>query len=77
MRSNCGELKFQYNCYHCGKEVRMNTRDIVDFIGTRYYEIDRDDITSFFDKYDKSYNLCPECAREEGFDVNSFRGWED
>lgn len=72
-----GELKFEYNCNFCGKKVKMNTRDIIQFIGIRYGTPDGDQLEDFFTRYGKQYNLCPRCARDEGFDVDNFEGSEE
>lgn len=69
-------LRFQYKCYFCGKETRMNTNDIIDFIRNSNQE-DPDYLRMFFTEPGSKYNLCPKCAREEGFDVPYFEGWED
>lgn len=71
------DLKFKYNCNFCGKEVRMNTKDIIQFIGSRYGTPDGDQLDEFFSGIGINYNLCPECSRKEGFDVDDFEGWED
>ncbi len=71
------DLRFKYTCSFCMKEVRMNTKDIINFIGKRYGTPDGDQLDQFFDKYGKDYNLCTTCAREEGFEVDDFEGWED
>lgn len=71
------DLIFKYRCTFCGKEVKMNTKDIIDFIGKRYGVPDGDQLEEFFSGIGKNYNLCPQCAREEGFEVDDFEGWED
>jgi len=72
------ELRFQYKCAYCGKQVRMNHKDIIKFIGERYGTPDGDQLEDFFDSYGKSSNLCGKCARGEGFEkANDFEGWED
>ena len=70
-------MKFKYNCNFCKKEIRMNTKDIVKFIQNSIYDRqDIDDIVSFFDY--PNYNLCGECARQEGFEIAmDFEGWEE
>ena len=72
-----GELKFEYQCNMCGKVVRMNTNDIIKFIGTRYGTSDGDQLEEFFTPFGKQYNLCTECSREEGFEADDFEGWEE
>ena len=71
------ELRFSYNCQFCGKKVKMNTNDIINFIGKNYNTPDGDQLDEFFSTLGKQYNLCPECARNEGFDVEDFEGWEE
>ena len=69
-----GELKFDYYCNHCRKHIIMNTRDIIRLIERQQNEQSVDEIESFFTTYGKQYNLCPKCARKEGFDVEDFEG---
>lgn len=71
------ELKFKYKCQFCGQETKMSTNDIIDFIIRSSSEQDPENIKQFFTKPGSDYNLCPKCAREEGFDVPDFEGWED
>lgn len=68
-------LKFKYKCHFCGDEVKMNTKDIIDFIGTRYNEPEADMLEDFFGGIGMMYNLCPKCASEEGFEVEEFQGY--
>ena len=70
-------LRFQYKCHFCGEETRMSADDIIDFIIKSSSEQDPDNIKQFFTEPASKYNLCPKCAREEGFDVPDFEGWED
>ena len=72
-----GELKFEYNCNFCGKHITMNTRDIINLIERQSKELSIDEIEAFFTPYGKQYNLCPRCARDEGFEVEDFEGSED
>lgn len=72
--SEKGELRFEYHCNHCGKHITMNTRDIINLIERQSKELNTDEIESFFDTVGKTYNLCPRCARDEGFDVENFEG---
>ena len=68
------ELRFEYDCHFCGEHVEMGTGDIIEFIGTRYGTTDEENLSSFFNPHSKKYNLCPQCARDEGFDVDDFMG---
>lgn len=69
------ELRFKYNCHLCGCEVKMNANDIINFIGKSYGTPDGDQLDDFFTSFGKQYNLCPSCARKEGFDVDDFKGF--
>ena len=72
-----GELKFDYHCNYCGKHIIMNTRDIINLIERQSKDLSTDEIETFFTPYGKQYNLCPECARKEGFEVEDFEGSEN
>ena len=72
-----GELKFDYYCNHCKKHIFMNTRDIIHTIVEQSKELHIDEVENFFTPSGKYYNLCPECARKEGFDVEDYEGSEN